>query len=76
MPSDYRWVLTKDEFLSFIASKRHTAPGPDGIPYDIYAIGGGIPGDIFYQLYVEITERLHILLSKFETLLVVIPKGL
>ena len=36
MFDDIRWVIDKNEFDELMASKKESAPGPDGIPYSFY----------------------------------------
>ena len=35
-PDDIRWVIGKSEFDELMATKKESAPGPDGIPYSFY----------------------------------------
>ena len=57
-------------------SRKHTAPGPDGIPYRVYSIGGksGIAPKILYELYKQISAGKSPPLDMLEGLMVFIPK--
>ena len=35
-PGDIRWTIDRSEFDDLIASKKDSAPGPDGIPYGVF----------------------------------------
>ena len=39
-PDDIRWVIDKNEFDELMATKKESAPGPDGIPYSLYRCAG------------------------------------
>ena len=41
-PPDLRWNIGLDEFNEILASKRESAPGPDGLPFFLYRSAGGI----------------------------------
>ena len=34
-PDDVQWEIDKREFDEMMATKKESAPGPDGIPYSI-----------------------------------------
>ena len=40
-PHDMKWAVGLDEFEELLASKRESAPGPDGLPYSVYRSAGG-----------------------------------
>ena len=42
---DIRWTVDQAEFNDLLALTKHSAPGPDGIPYGAYAFleGGAVP---------------------------------
>ena len=40
-PDDIRWTIDRTGFDEFIALKKDSAPGPDGIPYGAYKCAGG-----------------------------------
>ena len=42
------WVISYEEFLENISSKRNSSPGPDGIPYSFYQ---KIPPEATRNLY-------------------------
>ena len=39
-PDDIRWTIDQTEFDDLLASKKDSAPGPDGIPYGACRCGG------------------------------------
>ena len=41
-PNDLNWNIGLDEFEELLASKRESAPGPDGLPYSVYRSAGGV----------------------------------
>ena len=41
-PPDLIWNIGSDRFEEHLASKRESAPGPDGLPYSVYRSAGGI----------------------------------
>ena len=46
-PDDIRWTIGRTEFDELIATKKDSAPCPDGIPYGAYRCVGGL-GSLFF----------------------------
>ena len=55
-PDDIRWVIDRNEFDELIASKKESAPGPDGIPYSFYRCAGGLGSQILFNVYNNVLE--------------------
>ena len=45
-----------DEFEELLASKRESAPGPDGSPYSVYRFAGGIGAKFLFDAYQAILQ--------------------
>ena len=41
-PDDIRWEIDRNEFDELLATKKESAPGPDGIPFRVYRCAGGL----------------------------------
>ena len=41
IPDGIQWEMDKREFDELTATKKESAPGPDGIPYSMYRCAGG-----------------------------------
>ena len=46
---DFRWVINKKEFDELMATKKESAPGPDGIPYSLHRCAGRLGSQFFLQ---------------------------
>ena len=53
---DLRWNMGLDEFEEILASKRESAPGPDGLPKSLYRSAGGVGPD-FSSLLTRLACR-------------------
>ena len=48
-PDDIRWEIDRNEFDELMATKKESAPGPDGIPYSLYRCAGGLDSTILLK---------------------------
>ena len=48
-PDDIQWEIDKREFDEMIAAKKESSPGPDGIPYSIYRLAGGLGSHFLFN---------------------------
>eukprot|EP00972_Heterocapsa_arctica_P100341 14797903-Heterocapsa_arctica.AAC.1 len=44
--------MTIDEFKASLKGRRHTAPGPDGVPTFVYTLCDGIGAAMIYEVYI------------------------
>ena len=50
-PDDIRWTIDKTEFDELVATKKDSAPGPDGIPYGAYRCAGGLGSQFLFDAH-------------------------
>ena len=50
-PDDIRWETDKNECDELLATKKESAPGPDGIPYSLYRCAGGLGSTFLFKVY-------------------------
>ena len=50
-PEDTQLTIDKREFDDMIATKKESAPGPDGIPYSIYKCAGGLGSRFLFSAF-------------------------
>ena len=55
-PDDIRWIIDKTEFDDLIVLKKHSALGPDGIPYGAYRCAGGLGSPFLFNAYRYLLE--------------------
>ena len=55
-PDHIRWDIDRNEFDELIASKKESAPGPDGIPQSLYRCAGGLGSHFLYDAYKHVLE--------------------
>ena len=55
-PDDILWVIDQNEFNELMASKKESAPGPDGIPYSMYRCAGGLGSRRLFCAYKHVLE--------------------
>ena len=55
-PDHINWTLDQAEFDDLLASKKDSAPGPDGIPYSIYRCAGGLGSQFLFDTYRALLE--------------------
>ena len=55
-PDDIRWEIDRNEFDELLATKKESAPGPDGIPYSSYRCAGGLGFQFSYNAYNHVIE--------------------
>ena len=55
-PHDIRWVIDKNEFDELIATKKESAPGPDGIPYSLHGCAGELGSQVLFNAYKHVLE--------------------
>ena len=55
-PEDNQWDIDKREFDEMIATKKESAPGPDGIPYSIDRCAGGLRSHSLFNAYESVLE--------------------
>ena len=72
---DIRWVIDQNEFDELMASKKESAPGPDGIPYSFYRCAGGLGSRILFCAYKHVLEGGTIPELFAESTTVFIPKS-
>ena len=48
-PDDIHWTIDRTEFDELIATKKDSAPDPDGIPYDAYRCAGGLDSQFLFK---------------------------
>ena len=59
-PDDINWTPDQVEFDDLFASKKDSAPGPDGIPYGIYRCAGGLGSKFLFHAYQAVLEGRNI----------------
>ena len=54
----FRKLLTTSAygFDELVASKKESAPGPDGIPYSVYRCAAGLGPQILFNVYNHVLE--------------------
>ena len=55
-PEDVQWSMDKQEFDKMIATKKESAPGPDGIPYGIFRRAVGLGSHFLFNAYRLVVE--------------------
>ena len=55
-PDDINWALDQAEFDDLLASKKDSAPGPDGTPYGIYRCAGGLGSKFLFHAHQAVLE--------------------
>ena len=55
-PDDIRWEIDRNKFDELQATKKESAPGPDGIPYSLYRCAGGLGSQFLYKAYKHVIE--------------------
>ena len=50
-PDDINWTIDQAEFVDLLASKKDSAPGPDGIPYGACRCAGGLGSKFLFNAY-------------------------
>ena len=73
-PDDIRWTIDRTEFDELIASKKDSAPGPDGIPYGAYKCAVGLGSQFLFQRLKYLLEGSTIPDCFAESRTVSIPK--
>ena len=73
-PDDINWALDQAEFDDLFASKKDSAPGPDGIPYGVYRCAGGLGSKFLFRAYQAVLEGSNIPECFAESWTVFIPK--
>eukprot|EP00972_Heterocapsa_arctica_P056276 8302770-Heterocapsa_arctica.AAC.1 len=67
--------MSIDEFKASLNGRRHTAPGPDGVPTFVYNLCDGIGAAMIYDVYLCILEGRLLPADFLGSLMVFIPKG-
>ena len=73
-PNDINWTIDRAEFDDLLASKKDSAPGPDGIPYGVYRCAGGLGSKFLFNAYQAVLEGRNISDCFAESRTVFIPK--
>ena len=55
-PDDIRWTIDKTAFDDLIVLKKHSAPGPDGIPCGAYKCAGNLGSQFLFSAYRALLE--------------------
>ena len=55
-PDDIRWEIDRNEFDELMATKKESAPGPDGIPYGAWRCAGGLVSQLLFNEYKHVLE--------------------
>ena len=55
-PDDINWTIDQAEFGDLVASKKDSAPGPDGIPYGVYRCVGGLDSKFLFNACQAVLE--------------------
>ena len=55
-PDDISWTIDQAEFDDFLAVKKDSAPGPDGIPYGAYRCAGGLGSKFLFNACKAVLE--------------------
>ena len=71
-PDDISWTVDQAEFDELLALKKDSAPGPDGIPYGVYA--GGLGSKFLFHAYKAVLEGSAIPDCFAESRTIFIPK--
>ena len=53
---DLNWTIGLDEFQDHLASKRESAPGPDGLPLSVYGSARGLGAKFLFAAYQAILQ--------------------
>ena len=59
-PDGINWTIDQAEFDDLLASKKDSAPGPDGIPYGVYRCAGGLGSKFLFGAYQTVLEGSNI----------------
>ena len=73
-PDDINWTPDRAEFDDLLASKKDSAPGPDGIPYGVYRCAGGLGSKFLFNAYQAVLEGRNIPDCFAESRTVFVPK--
>ena len=55
-PDDIRWKIDRNEFDELVASKKESAPGPVGLPKNLYRCAGGLGSQFLHKAYKHVAE--------------------
>ena len=75
VPPDIPWRLDRVQFREMVARPRVGAPGPDGLPYAAWRVGGTVFMDILFDAYEAFLGGAPLPDGFNDCLLVFIPKG-
>ena len=53
---DIKWTVDQAEFDDLLALKKDSAPGPDGVPYDVYMCAGGLGSKFLFRACQAVLE--------------------
>ena len=73
-PDDINRAPDQAEFDDLLASKKDSAPEPDGIPYGVYRCAGGLGSKFLFRVYQAVLEGSNIPDCFAENRTVFIPK--
>ena len=71
---DLTWTVGLDEFEELLASKRESAPGPDGSPNSVYRSAGGIGAKFLFATYLATLQGKALPVGSGASRIVFIPK--
>ena len=74
-PEDFQGTFDKQEFDEMTATKKESAPGPDGIPYGIYRCAGGLGSRFLFSAYESVVEGGSVPTHSAASRTVFIPKS-
>ena len=74
-PDDIRWEIDRNEFDELMATKKESAPGPDGIPCSLYRCAGGLGSQFLFNAPKHVLEGGTISALFAESRTVFIPKS-
>ena len=69
------WTISKEDFAAILSRRKHSSPGPDGIPFSALAAAGSAGIDILYNLYIHCHHHGHCPEDFKTSLTAFIPKG-
>ena len=73
-PDDIRWEIDRNEFDELMATRKESAPGPDGA-YSFYRCAGGLGSQVLLKAYKHVLDGGTIPAQFAESGTVFIPKS-
>ena len=72
---DIQWEIDKREFDEMIATKKESAPGPDGIPYSFYRCAGRLGSQFLFDAKKRVLEGAAVSTEFAASRTVFVPKS-